>query len=217
MTRSFRGRFRYCFLKAQAMVQLAFGHPVGALAKFDQMVTGWPLDRYALASRAHVLIQLNRLEASIASQRQLICLPGSHAQLAVAWFNLGYLLQQAGQHDEARPAFEKATEFNPGMDRAWYGLAMVLIHQEQFHEAKLALEKNTALQPMSPYGWYRLAEVNLALGEPEKSRKVIDHLRRFEPRVAAQLERDMGRTASVTLQADNSHKAVNCAATGGGA
>ena len=215
MIRSFRSRFRYFFLKVQAMVLLAFGHPAGALARFDQMVSGWPLDRYGLASRAHVLARLNRLEASIFSQQQLVGLPGSQAQLAVAWFNLGYLLQQAGRHDEARPAFEKATEFNLCMDQAWYGLALVLIHQRKFHEARQALKKNTALQPMSPYGWYRLAEVHLALGAPEKSRKVIDHLRSFEPRVAAQLEREISMAASFALQADHTHKPANFAATGG--
>ena len=70
-----------------------------------------------------------------------------------------------------------------------------------FHEASQALQKTTLLQPMSPYGWYRLAEVNLALGEPEKARQVIDHLRQFEPRVAAQLERDIG--LSVHVQVNN--------------
>ena len=103
MTRSFRGRFRYSFLKVQAMLLLAFGRPAAALARFDQMASGWPLDRYALASRAHVLAGLNRLEASIISQQQVVGLPGSQAQRAVDWFNLGYLQQQAGRHDEARP------------------------------------------------------------------------------------------------------------------
>jgi predicted Zn-dependent protease len=76
------------------------------------------------------------------------------------------------------------------LDQAWYGLALVLIQARRFEEAAEALQKNTALQPLSPYGWYRLAQVWLALGQPGKARKVIAHLRRFEPRVAAQLERE---------------------------
>jgi predicted Zn-dependent protease len=76
----------------------------------------------------------------------------------------------------------------PGLDRAWYGLALVRMQQRRFGEAAEALQHNTALQPLGPYGWYRLAQVWLALGEPGKARKVIAHLRRFEPRVAAQLE-----------------------------
>ena len=200
MTSAFIGRFQYFFLKMQAMLLLAFGCPAAALARFDQMVSSWPMDRYALASRAHVLAGLNRLEASIINQQQVIGLPGSQAQLAVDWFNLGYLQQQASRHNEARASFEKATELNPAMDRAWYGLALVLMHQHQFKEARQALKKNTALQPMGPHGWYRLAQVNLALGEPEKSRKVMNHLRQFEPKVAAQLEREISRAGALSHQ-----------------
>lgn len=213
MSGSFRGRCRYFFLKVQAMLLLAFGQPAAALARFDQMVSGWPLDCYAWASRAHVLAGLNRLDESVISQQQVVRLPGSQAQRAVAWFNLGYLQQQAGRHDDARASFEKATEFNPAMDRAWYGLALVLMHQQQFDEARQALKKNTALQPMSPHGWYRLAQVNLALGEPEKYRKVIDHLRQFEPRVAAQLEREISRAGAFNAQLHHTHPPVPCAVT----
>lgn len=214
MSPSPKSRFCYFLLKAQAMAQLVFGHRTGALTGFDRMLMHWPLDRYALASRAHVLVQLNRLDESISSQQQLVLLAGPQLQRAAAWFNLGYVLQQAGRHEEARPAFEKATEYDPGMDRAWYGLALVLIHQQQFHEAKRALKKNTELQPMSPYGWYRLAEVSLALGEPEKVRQVIEHLRQFEPGVAVQLERDMGLAGSVSGLADKRRTALDRAAAG---
>ena len=191
MNRYALSRLQYFLLKARALAWLALGHQARALAGFDHMVSCWPLDRYALASRAHVLVQLKRFEESIGTQQQLVRLPGSAAQMAVAWFNLGYLLQQVGENNEARTSFDRAIEFNPRMDRAWYGLALVLIQQAHFSEARQALEKNTALQPMSPYGWYQLARVHQTLGEPEKSRTVIEHLRRFEPRVASQLERDI--------------------------
>jgi cytochrome c-type biogenesis protein CcmH/NrfG len=55
-----------------------------------------------------------------------------------------------------------------------------------------ALKKNTQLQPMSPYGWYQLARVHVDRQEPEEARKIIRHLQRFEPKVAAQLERETG-------------------------
>ncbi|MGH6637102.1 MAG: tetratricopeptide repeat protein [Polaromonas sp.] len=180
----------YLLLKIQAVLWLALGNRPGALSKFEQMLRRKPLDRYALASRAHVLAQLNQLEEAVTSLQQLTRLTGSGSQAAAAWFNLGYVLQQAGRHEEAGPAFRKALELDPRMDRAWYGLALVLIQQRQFHEAVDALQKNTALQPLSPHGWYRLAQVWLALGQPEKAGKVIAHLRQFEPRVAAQLERE---------------------------
>ncbi|CAN5215019.1 hypothetical protein BH10PSE16_BH10PSE16_19380 [soil metagenome] len=193
----------YSFLKVQALVLLALGQRRQALSRFDRILVLLPMDRYALASRAHVLAQLNRFDDAIVSLQQLSRVTGTPAQQAAAWFNLGYVLQQNGRHAQARPAFEKAVEHHPCMDRAWYGLALVLIHQGQFHEARQALKETTRLQPMSPYGWYRLAEVNLALDEPEKACQVIEHLRQFEPRVAAQLEHDIG--LSVHLHANNQH------------
>ena len=126
--------------------------------------------------------------------QQLTGIKGSVPQQAAALFNLGYVLQQAARHDEAGLAFRSALALEPALDRAWYGLALVLIHQRKFLDAVQALKKNTALQPMSPYGWYRLVQVWLALGQPDKARKVIAHLRQFEPRVAAQLEREHALT-----------------------
>ena len=148
-----------------------------------------PLDRYALASRAHVLATLKNYDEAAASLHQLT---RAWPEDAPAWFNLGYVLQQAGQHESAEAAFRSALTLDDRLDRAWYGLALVLIHQRQFHAAVQPLERNTALQPLSPHGWYRLAQVRLELGQPEEARKIIDHLRQFEPRVAAQLEGEYG-------------------------
>jgi tetratricopeptide (TPR) repeat protein len=103
----------------------------------------------ALASRGHVAARLQLTqEAAVACLRQLTFVrPGQ----AVGWFNPGYVLQQAGRHDEAGPAFERAVALDLCMNPAWYGLAL---------------------------GW------------PDKARKVIAHLCRFEPCVAAQFERE---------------------------
>ena len=182
----------YLLLKAQALVLLVFGKHIKALSRFDQMLALLPADRYALASRAHVLAQLDRPDDSIASLQQLTCLAGSDAQQGSAWFNLGYVLQAMGRNDEACSAFEKATGHCPGMDRAWYGLGQALIQQGRLHEARNALNKATTLQPMAPHGWYRLAQVDLALGAPEKALQVMNHLVQFEPKVAAQLKLDIG-------------------------
>ncbi len=179
----------YFFLRMQAVLLLVFGEKLRALARFDRMLQLRPVDRYALASRAHVHAQLENFETAISSLQQLT---SAWPQEAAPWFNLGYVLQQAGHHEDAEPAFRNALERDPRMDRAWYGLALGLMHQRRFHDAAEALKNNTALQPMSPHGWYRLAEVRLALGQPEEARKHLEHLRQFEPKVAAQLEREVG-------------------------
>ncbi|MGH8832253.1 MAG: tetratricopeptide repeat protein [Polaromonas sp.] len=192
----------YLFLKMQAVLLLALGNRAGALSRFERMLQLLPADRYALASRAHVQSQLNHVEEAIASLQQLTRIAGSGPQEAAAWFNLGYVLRQAGRHDDAGPAFQRALALDPRMDRAWYGLALVLIQQRQFHEAVDALKKNTALQPLSPYGWYRLAQVRLALGQPEKALKIVEHLRQFEPKVAAQLEQETAGLAHVVTASE---------------
>ena len=44
-------------------------------------------------------------------------------------------------------------------------------------------------------GGYQLARVHAERSEPEKARRVIAHLKQFEPKVAAQLERETGLAA----------------------
>ena len=78
------------------------------------------------------------------------------------------------------------------MDRAWYGLGLVLVRQGRLEEALAALKRNTQLQPMSPFGWYQIARVHVDLKQTEEARAVIRHLKGFEPKVAAQLERETG-------------------------
>jgi len=181
----------YFLLKTQALALLALGKHAKALSRFDRMLELCPADRHALASRAHVLVQLDRLDESIANLQQLTGIAGSKVQLGTAWFNLAYVLQQKGRHEEACPAFENAVEYCPGMDQAWYGLGLALIRLGRLHEARNALKQATSLQPMAPHGWYRLAHVDLALGAPEEALRVLDHLRKFEPKVGAQLEREI--------------------------
>jgi predicted Zn-dependent protease len=68
----------------------------------------------------------------------------------------------------------------------------VLIRQGRLEDALAALQRNTQLQPMSPFGWYQLARVHVDLKQPNEALKVIRHLKGFEPKVAAQLERETG-------------------------
>ncbi len=92
--------------------------------------------------------------------------------------------------------FKRAIALNPDHDRAYYGLALSLISQRRLAEALAPLRKNTKLQPMSPFGWYQLARVQHDLGRTEDVQEVLDHLAKFEPKIARQLERETGLRAS---------------------
>ena len=180
----------YLWLKWRAIANTVLGRNRAAEEDFSAMVARWPDDVYARASRAHIVAQAGRRSEAIADLERVLALgpqaPASH------WFNLGFLLEEEGRVDDAERAFRAALDLDAKLDRAWYGLALILIRQRRLDEAMAALERNTKLQPMSPFGWYQLARVHVDRGHPEEARKVIRHLKGFEPKVAAQLERETG-------------------------
>jgi tetratricopeptide (TPR) repeat protein len=183
-------RFEYLWLKWRAIIALVFGRRTLALACFDELLRLRPSDAYALASRAHVLAQAGRKEEALSDTRALVA---AHPQRSAGdWFNLAFLLEATNRVEEAEGAFRRALDLDPKLDRAWYGLGLALIRQQRFDEAVAALKRNTELQPMSPYGWYQLARVQIDRQHPEEARKIIRHLKKFEPKVAAQLERETG-------------------------
>jgi predicted Zn-dependent protease len=183
----------HLWFKASAMAWLVIGRPKQAETVFDEMLRRWPGDAYALSSRSHVRAQAGRRDEAIADQQALIV---AHPDRSAAdWFNLAFLLEDAGRLAEAEPAFRRALDLDPKLDRAWYGLGLVLIRLQRPDEAVAALKQNTKLQPMSPYGWYQLARVHFDRRETEETRKIIRHLKGFEPKVAAQLERETGLVA----------------------
>ena len=175
------------------MTWLTLGNSKAALSVFDQMLQRWPDNAYALASRAHLHGSQGRREQAIADAQKLV--DAYPDRSAADWFNLAFLLEQAGALDRAETAFRRAVEMDPKFDRAWYGLGLALIQLRRLDEAVVAFKRNTALQPMSPYGWYQLGRVQMDRREPELVLKIIRHLKGFEPKVAAQLERETGLRA----------------------
>lgn len=183
-------RLEWWRLKLHAVVLLLLNRHEAAVAVFDEMLANWPDDPYALGSRAHVKAQIGRRNEAIVDAQRLVQLHPRRG--AGDWFNLAFLLEEAGRLDEAEAAFRRAIELDEKADRAWYGLGLTLIRLERFDEAVAALKRNTELQPMSPYGWYQLARLHVVRHEPEAARTIIRHLKGFEPSVAAQLQRETG-------------------------
>lgn len=180
----------YRLAKLRAIALLVFGRQAAAEAVFDRMLARWPGDAYALASRAHLRERRGARAEAIDDAQALVA---AHPQRSAAdWFNLAFMLEAADRLDEAEAAFRRAVALDPKLDRAWYGLGLTLIRLQRFDEAVPALKRNTELQPMSPYGWYQLARVHMDRHQPDEARKIIAHLKGFEPKVAAQLERETG-------------------------
>jgi tetratricopeptide (TPR) repeat protein len=179
--------------RGKAMALLVFNQRAAAERVFDTMLQRWPNDAYATASRVHVRMQRGDKTGAMADAQALV---QHHPKRSAAdWFNLAFMLEQADRLDESEAHFRQALAMDPKLDRAWYGLGLTLIRMKRFDEAVAALKRNTELQPMSPYGWYQLARVHVDRQKPEEARKIITHLKRFEPKVAEQLERETGLTA----------------------
>ena len=100
---------------------------------------------------------------------------------ATTLFNLGFVLQKAGRHEEAIARMAARVELNPALDRAWYGLGISLIHCGRFHEAIERLTEAARLQPFNPFARYQLAAAWFKLGEPEKVRAEYRKLKTFDP------------------------------------
>ncbi len=172
------------------MAFLLVGHPKAAEAVFTDMLQRWPNDAYALASRSHTRAQMGHAADALDDALALVRVNPNAG--AADWFNAGFLLDQHGRDAEAEGAFRRAVAIDPKLDRAWYGLGLVLIRLGRCSEAVAALKRNTELQPMSPYGWYQLARMHAQQHQPDQARRIIAHLKGFEPSVAAQLERETG-------------------------
>ncbi len=183
----------YLWMKVVAMGWLVIGRSAPAMALFETMLRRWPSDAYALASRSHLRNQQGQRGPAIEDLQRLVAAQPEAG--SAHWFNLAFLLEEAGRLEEAEAGFRRALALDPKADRAWYGLGLVLIRLRRPDEALVALKKNTELQPMSPYGWYQLARVQFDRQRPEEAKKIIRHLKGFDPKVAAQLERETGLAA----------------------
>ncbi len=179
--------------RVKAWLLLAFGRRDDALATFEQMLRWAPDHELALASRAHLRLELGQTAAALEDLQRLTQVAPATAS---HWFNLGFVWQGQGRDSEAVAAFERATLCDAKLDRAWYGLGLSLLALQRVDDAIAAFKRNTELQPMSPYGWTQLARAWMRADQPAKAKKAVEHLRGFEPRVAEALAQELRLDAS---------------------
>ena len=187
LNQSSRGR---CFwLRLQAKALLVLGLPNKAHAVFHEILQINPKDVLALNSMGFKELNDKRLVQALGFFERALALTPTNAN---AHFNVGFVFEELGRSQEAEHAFRAAIQIDEKMDRAWYGLGLVLVRQQRFEESLAAFKRNTKLQSMSPYAWYQMARVHMEMHEPDKALEVMRHLNGFEPKVAAQLERETG-------------------------
>lgn len=183
------GRLERFILIWRAKIFLFFGLRPAAKAVFLQLLSLAPDDVLALNSLAYDALQGNHPALALDYYARALVLQPTASN---AHFNHAFVAEQLGQLEVAEQGFRAAIQIEEKMDRAWYGLGLVLVRLGRLDEALVALQRNTRLQPMSPFGWYQIARVHMDLQQHEEARAVIRHLKGFEPKVAAQLERETG-------------------------
>lgn len=180
-------KFTKLIMICQAKGWLLLGQRRQAMALFGSILESRPDDLLALNSLGYEALSVKNPGLAIDYFQKVVALTPGNSN---SHFNLAFVLEELGRLDAAEASFRAAIAIEEKMDRAWYGLGITLVRQYRLDEALVALKKATALQPMSPFGWYQLARVHLELEQPEEARAVIRYLRGFEPKVAAQLERE---------------------------
>lgn len=183
------GRVEHFCLTWKAKILLFIGQRERATDVFKTMLVRVPNDVHALNSLGYAWLQSGHPAQAMPYFAQVVQLT---PQLSNAHFNHAFTCEALGMLVEAESGFRAAIAIEDKMDRAWYGLSLTLVRLGRMDEAVAALKRNTSLQPMSPFGWYQLARVHVELKQPEQALSVIQHLKGFEPKVAAQLERETG-------------------------
>lgn len=193
--------FTRWWLASRASLAVLLKRHATAIDLYRQIVALSPRDENARAALGNLLMEAGDVAAATA---EFVCIVEANPRNAEAWFNLGYIYEQRDDLPHAERCFREAIKLKPSIDRAWYGLGLVLIRSQRLAEAVDVLKKNTELQPFSPYGWYQLGMTYHHLGEGAKAARVYEELKRFEPRYAATLKRDMERMPPVAAPGRNS-------------
>lgn len=186
-SRSSRSR---CFwLHLQAKTLLVLGLTNKAHAVFQEILEIQPMDVLALNSMGYKELNDRHLILALSFFERALAQTPTNAN---AHFNVAFVCEELGRSQEAEQAFRAAIQIDGKMDRAWYGLGLVLVRQRRLEESLVAFKRNTELQSMSPYAWYQMARVYMELDQADEALAVMRHLKGFEPKVAAQLERETG-------------------------
>ena len=188
------------WLNRMASVAVLFDRKSQAIASLRKIIEIDSRNEMARAAIGNLYAEEGDQAAAL---KEFLALVELNPRNAEAWFNLGYIYDQRDELENAERCFRKAVELRPSIDRAWYGLGLVLVRQRRLGEAIDAFRRTIKLQSMSPYGYYQLGMTYHHLGRNESAAKVYEALKKFEPRYAATLKRDMEITVPQALDLES--------------
>lgn len=100
---------------------------------------------------------------------------------ADAWYNKGYALFERGMLTEAKDAFSRVLEINPGDTRTWVILGNVFMESCQYEEAIHAYDQVLQAIGSDPDIWVHKGNAYLSMGKKKEARQAFDQALNIEP------------------------------------
>jgi Tfp pilus assembly protein PilF len=119
-----------------------------------------------------------QLEPAALAFRQALALD---AQFAEAHANLGYVLDQAGNHTEAEGYYRTALELAPDNATLHLNLGALLAQQKRHAEAQASYAAAMALEPESSAVWSNLGALNLNLHREDTAEACLRQAMALDP------------------------------------
>lgn len=146
-----------------------------AVHAFDECLRLDSRNTKAQANRGLALEGLGRTDDALAAYRIAIAIQAQGAaKSAEPFIDLGNLLLQQNQIDEAIDNLVKAREISPQDSRVYESLGKGYLRLNKFPEAKAELEQAVALAPDSAAAHYMLGQVYRKTGATERAKAEFD-------------------------------------------
>jgi len=118
------------------------------------------------------------------AEQELRAVTQRHPGYALAWYNLGNVLQEQARHEESLEYFRRAIELDPTLADAHNNLGRALHRLERFEAAEQAYRRCLALRPDYAVGNFNLASVLMDRGRFAEAVTVCRQALRRAPRDA---------------------------------
>ncbi|AKB12527.1 hypothetical protein MTHERMMSTA1_24390 [Methanosarcina thermophila MST-A1] len=100
---------------------------------------------------------------------------------SLAWNNIGYVLEELGNHDEALKAYDKAIQLDPNNSIAWDNKGCTLDSLSRYDEAINAFDKAIQLDPSNSFAWNNKGSALYSLGKYDEAIDAYDKAIQLDP------------------------------------
>lgn len=165
------------------MAFFRLGNLPDAAKAFTEVLRLEPAQATALTNLGAVLVEMGELERATAAYRGVVQLVEEQSDTnPSAYCNLGLVLRQQTQYDEAAAQFSRALQADPACLPAFLGLGEVYRAQGQYAVAIATYQQALAAYPEQPEIWVQQGITHLAAADPAAAIPVLQHALSLAPR-----------------------------------